>query len=182
MSETHTVSSLVSDRISHIDTTESKSLPRVQSNDCLGRSEIDALKSKLEITMTKPSSQTTIDIQIKNKQTTSSSIDSDLSRPSQPIYQTTPRTIKQQQRREDAGDESEDELSEPKQIYDQRRRTSKTRTRDFAQTVAHPIETTSPVQRTIAKFNERNMENVLSHVPTSKGKVISDIAFFFLIL
>jgi catalase len=147
MSETHTAPSLVSDRI-----------------------------SRIENTITKTTPQTSIDIKYRTNQVISS-IDSDLSGPTQPIYQSTPKSIKQKYD-EDAGHESEDELSDPKQHYDTRRRTSKTRLRDFSQSTSQPIDGTSIVQRTISKFNETDMENVLSHVPTSKGWFI----LFFCIL
>jgi hypothetical protein len=117
-----------------------------------------------------PIPQTTIDIRIKDKQTTSS-IDSDLSGSPPPIYQSTPKSIKQKHD-EDAGHESEDELSDPttkqEQYHDTRRRTSKTRLRDFSQSTSQPIDTPYS-QRTPSSFNETNMENILSHVPPSKG-------------
>ncbi len=137
MSETHTAPSLVSDRI-----------------------------SRIENTITKTTPQTSIDIKYRTNQVISS-IDSDLSGPTQPIYQSTPKSIKQKYD-EDAGHESEDELSDPKQHYDTRRRTSKTRLRDFSQSTSQPIDTPYS-QRTPSSFNETNMENILSHVPPSKG-------------
>jgi hypothetical protein len=147
MSETHTAPSLVSDRI-----------------------------SRIESSITKPTiSQTSIDIKYKNKQVISS-IDSDFIGSTQPIHQSTPKSIKQKYD-DDAGHESEDELSDPKQNYDTRRRTSKSRLRDFSQSTSQPIDTTHTVQRTISKFNEENMENILSHVPTSKGLCILFIIF-----
>jgi hypothetical protein len=149
MSETHTAPSLVSDRISRFESSINKT------------------------TTTTP--QTSIDIKYKARPVISS-IDSDLSRPTQPIYQSTPKSVKQKYN-EDAGHESEDELSDPKQNYDTRRRTSKTRSRDFSQSTSQSMDTNHVVQRTVSKFNEGNMENILSHVPTSKGLFIS--VFFF---
>jgi hypothetical protein len=140
MSETHTGPSLVNDRISRIESS---------------------------IIKTTPPSQTSIDIKLKNKQMISS-IDSDLSGPTKPIYQSTPKSIKQKYD-EYTGHESEDELTDPKQNYETRRRLSKTRLRDFSQSTSQPIDTTRTVQRTTSKFNETDMENVLSHVPASKG-------------
>jgi hypothetical protein len=169
MSETHTAPSLVSERISRIENTDSKSTSRVQPSDRLGRTGFDTVKSSLESSITK-TPQTSIDIRIKNKQTMSS-IDSDLSGPTQPIYQSTPKTIKTKYI-EDAGHESEDELSDSKQNYDTRRRTSKTRLRDFSQSTPQLFDTNSSVQKTISKFNETSMENMLSHVPSSKGLII----------
>ena len=176
MSETHTAPSRVTEHISRIENTESKSTSRVQPTDRLGRTGFDAIKSSLESSMTKttepiPVPQTSIDITIKDKRIISS-IDSDLSGSSPPIYQSTPKSTKQKHD-EDAGHESEDELSDPttkqKQYYDTRRRTSKTRLRDFSQSTSQPIDTTYLSQRTKSSFNETSMENILSHVPTSKG-------------
>ena len=79
-----------------------------------------------------------------------------------------PKSLKQKQN-EDAGHESEDELSDPKLRYDTRRRTSKTRLRDFSQSTSQPIDVTHTIHRASSNFDETNMENVLSHVPTSKG-------------
>jgi hypothetical protein len=170
MSETHTAPSLVSDRISRIENIETRSPPRIPSSDRLGKKEFDTIKTSVESPIiTTP--QTSIDIRIRNQQIISS-IDSDLSGPTQPIYQSTPKTIKQKYD-EDAGHESEDELSDPKQIHDTRRRTSKSRLRDFSQSISQPMDTTNNILRTISKFNETNMENVLSHVPPSKGLFIS---------
>lgn len=59
-----------------------------------------------------------------------------------------------------------------------RRRTPKTRLRDFSQSTSQPIEDTTYVsQRNKSSFTETNMENILSHVPTSKGML--NIVFFF---
>jgi hypothetical protein len=182
MSETHTAPSRVTERISRIENNESKSTSRVQPTDRLGRTGFDAIKSSLESSITKttePSSvpHTTIDITIKDKRIISS-IDSDLSGSSPPIYQSTPKSTKQQHD-DDAGHESEDELSDPTnkqdQSYDLRRRTSKTRLRDFSQSTPQTIDSTYLSQRTKSSFNETNMENILSHVPTSKG------LFFFIL-
>jgi hypothetical protein len=171
MSETHTAPSLVSERVSRIENTESKPTSRIQQSDRMGRTGFDAVKSALESSTTKPTTpQTSIDIRIKNKQTTSS-FDSDLSGPTQPIYQSTPKVSKTKYA-DDAGHESEDELSDSKQTYDARRRTSKSRVRDFSQSTSQPTDANYSVQRTISKFNESNMENILSHVPTSKGMFI----------
>jgi hypothetical protein len=166
MSETHTAPSRVTDRISHIESPESKSTSRIQSTDRLGRTGFDSVKSALELSMTKTTPpHTSIDIRVKNKQTMSS-IDSNLSRTSPPIYQSTPKHY------DDAGHESEDELSDPKQTtkqednYDTRRRQLKPHLRDFSQSTAQSIDTT---QRSTSKFNETSMENILSHVQTSKG-------------
>ncbi|CAF1094059.1 unnamed protein product [Rotaria sordida] len=169
MSETHTVPSIITDRLSHIDSIESKSTSRIQPSEHLGKKEFDAITSKLESSIIKPIPQTTIDIQIKKKQA-QSTIDSDTSRLLQTT--TTPKSTKQIHV-EDAGHESEDELSDAKQNYDLRRRTSKTRLRDYSQNTLQPIDNTNlTVQQTTTKFNERNMENILSHVPISKGKGI----------
>ena len=176
MSETHTAPSLVTERISRIENNDSKSTTRVQPADRLGLTGFDVIKSSLESSMTRtaePSSvaQTSVDRTIKDKRLTSS-IDSDLSGSSPPIYQSTPKSTKKKQE-EDAGHESEDELSDPinkqDQFYDSRRRTSKTRLRDFSQSTSQPLDTTYPSQRSRSSFNESNMENILSHVPTSKG-------------
>jgi len=170
MSETHTAPSRVTERISRLENIDSKPTDR------LGRTGYDTIKSTLESSTTKPveplpASHTTIDITIKNKRTVSS-IDSDLSGASPPIHQSTPKSTKQKHD-EDAGHESEDELSDPtnkqEQHYDTRRRTSKTRLRDFSQSTSQPIDTSYLGQRTKSTFNETNMENILSHVPTSKG-------------
>jgi hypothetical protein len=154
MSETHTAPSLVTDRIANSDNLESKAIIRIKSNERL--SQLDDDNNLAE---------TTIDIKIKHKQ----GIDADVNRPVQPIiYQTTSKSTNQKHI-DDAGDESEDELSDPKQNYDVRRRISKGRLRDFSQSTAQPIDTNLTAQRTATKFTERNMENILSHVPTSKG-------------
>jgi hypothetical protein len=178
MSETHTAPSTVTERVSRIENNESKSTSRIQPTDRLGRTGFDAIKSSLEsssITRTAEPSfvpQTTVDITIKDKRIISS-IDSDLSGSSPPIYQSTPKSTKQQHD-EDAGHESEDELSDPtnrqESYYDTRRRTPKTRLRDFSQSTAQPVDTSYLSQRSKSSFNESNMENILSHVPTSKGK------------
>jgi hypothetical protein len=166
----------VTERISHIENTDPKSVTRVQSTDRLGRTGFDAIKSSLESSMTKTTEpfrtpQTSVDITIKDKRIISS-MDSDISGASPPIYQSTPKSTKQKHD-EDAGHESEDELSDPtnqqNQYYDTRRRTSKTRLRDFSQSTSQPIDSTYLSQRTKSSFNETNMENFLSHVPTSKG-------------
>jgi hypothetical protein len=176
MSETHTAPSLVTERISRIENNESKFTSRVQPSDRLGRTGFDTIKSSLESSIIKPTEpssvpQTSIDITIKDKRIISS-IDSDLSGSSPPIYQSTPKSTKQKHD-EDAGHESEDELSDPtnkqEQHYDTRRRTSKTRLRDFSQSTSQPIDTSYLGQRAKSTFNETNMENILSHVPTSKG-------------
>jgi hypothetical protein len=150
MSETHTGPSLVSDRVSRIENFET----RLQSTD--RRKGFDTMESSTP--------QTSMDIKFRHKQIISS-IDSDLSGPTKPIYQSTPKSFKQAQH-DDAGHESEDELSDPKQNYDTRRRTAKTRLRDFSQSTPQQVDT---IQRTTSTFNENNMENILSHVPTSKG-------------
>ncbi|CAF1617278.1 unnamed protein product [Rotaria magnacalcarata] len=156
MSETHAAPSLVTDRIANSDNLESKAIIRIKSNERLSQLDDDSL------------AQTTVDIQIKHKQ----GINSDVKRPTQPIiYQTTSKSTNQKHT-DDAGDESEDELSDPKQNYDVRRRISKGRLRDFSQSTTQPIDTNLTAQRTTTKFTERNMENILSHVPTSKGKGI----------
>lgn len=126
MSETHTAPSLVSDRISRFE--------NLQSTDHYDRKDFEKTWTSKQVI---------------------SSVDSDMSTPAPPIYQSTPKSFKQQQD-VDAGHESEDELSDPKQYFESRRRTSKTRLRDFSQSTSSP-------------FDETNMENVLSHVPTSKG-------------
>jgi hypothetical protein len=182
MSETHTAPSRVTERISRIENNESKSTSRVQPTDRLGRTGFDAIKSSLESSITKTTEpsyipHTSIDITIKDKRIISS-MDSDLSGSSPPIYQSTPKSTKQQHD-DDAGHESEDELSDPTnkqdQSYDLRRRTSKTRLRDFSQSTPQTIDSTYLSQRTKSSFNETNMENILSHVPTSKG------LFFFIL-
>jgi hypothetical protein len=117
--------------------------------------------------------QTSTELTVKDKRLISS-IDSDVSGASPPIFQSTPKSTKQKHD-EDAGHESEDELSDPtnkqEQQYDMRRRTPKARLRDFSQSTSQPMDdTTYLTQRTNSSFNEANMENILSHVPTSKGK------------
>lgn len=180
MSETHTAPSLVTERISRIESNESKSTSRVHPNDRLGSTGFDAMKSSLESSMGRPTeSSTTVptpaDRSSKDRRLISS-IDSDLSGSSPPIYQSTPKSTKQD---EDAGHESEDELTDPTnkqdQSFDARRRSSKTRLRDFSQSTSQPLDSTYLSQRTKSSFNESNMENILSHVPTSKG--ISSILF-----
>ncbi|CAF4150987.1 unnamed protein product, partial [Rotaria sp. Silwood2] len=178
ISETHTAPSRVTEHISRIQSTESKSTSRIQPTDRLGTTGFDAIKSSLESSMTKtteqlPTIQTSTDLTIKDKRIISS-IDSDVSGSSPPIYQSTPKSTKQKID-EDAGHESEDELSDPtnkqEQQYDIRRRTPKTRLRDFSQSTTQPLEDTTYIsQRNKSSFNESNMENILSHVPTSKGK------------
>ncbi|CAF0807335.1 unnamed protein product [Rotaria sp. Silwood1] len=178
ISETHTAPSRVTEHISRIEGAESKSTSRVQPTDRLSRPGFDAIKSSLESSMTKtteqlPPPQTSTDLTIKDKRIISS-IDSDLSGASPPIYQSTPKSTKQKLD-EDAGHESEDELSDPTnkqgQQYDIRRRTPKTRLRDFSQSTTQPLDDATYIsQRNKSSFNETNMENILSHVPTSKGK------------
>ena len=179
MSETHTAPSLVTERRSQIETVEPKSTTRVQSVDRLGRTGFDHIKSSLESSMTRtsePSSipHATVDITIRNRQVVSS-VDSDLSGRSPPIHQSTPKTNKQTLE-DDAGHESEDELSDPtshvtkqEQTQDPRRRAPKTRLRDFSQSTSQPIESSYTSQHTRSTFNEENMENMLAHVPASKG-------------
>lgn len=140
MSETHTAPSLVSDRISRFE--------NLQSTDHYDRKDFEKTWTSKQVI---------------------SSVDSDISAPAPPIYQSTPKSFKHQQQDEDAGHESEDELSDPKQYFDTRRRTSKTRLRDFSQSTSPPDETTYTAHRATSHFDETNMENVLSHVPTSKG-------------
>ena len=179
MSETHTAPSLVTERRSQLETPESKATTRVQSVDRLGRTGFDQIKSSLESSMTKtsePSSipHATVDITIRNKQVMSS-IDSELSGRSPPIHQSTPKANKQTLD-DDAGHESEDELSDPnshvkrqEQNQDARRRPQKTRLRDFSQSTSQSIEPSYVSQHTRSSFNEENMESMLSHVPSSKG-------------
>ena len=177
MSEIHTAPSSVTERISHIEGTEPKSTARSQSTDHLGRTEFDTIKTSLEPSTTKITEslaipQISTDTTVQDKRIISS-IDSDLSGASPPIYQSTPKPLKQKDD-EDAGHESEDELSDPtnkrEPKYDTRQRISKTRLRDFSQTTSKPMDdTTYFSQRTKSPFNETNMENILSHVPTSKG-------------
>lgn len=168
----------MTERIQQMETSpENKSTSRVQSTDRLGRAGFEQVKSSLESSMgrtTEP--QTSVDITIKSKQVTSS-VDSDVSGQSPPIYQSTPKSTKQVTD-DDAGHESEDELSDPtsaarkqEQQQDARRKSSKTRLRDFSQSTPQTTDTTySSSQRTRSTFNEENMENLLSHVPTSKGQ------------
>ena len=160
MSETHTAPS------------------RVQSSDRLGRTGFDTIKSTLESSMVKSTEhETPVDTRIKDKRTISS-IDSDLSGSPPPIYQSTPKST--QQKRDDLGDESEDELSDPTttkqdQSLDSRRRSSKSRSRDFSQSTPQTYDASYLSHRSKSTFNETNMENILSHVPTSKGRF--DIEF-----
>lgn len=180
MSETHTAPSLVTERRSQLETPESKSTTRVQSVDRLGRTGFDQIKSSLESSMTKTSEppstpHATVDITIRNKQVMSS-IDSELSGRSPPIHQSTPKATKQTLDDDDAGHESEDELSDPtshvkrqEQNQDARRRPQKTRLRDFSQSTSQSIEPSYVSQHTRSSFNEENMENMLSHVPSSIG-------------
>ena len=91
-------------------------------------------------------------------------MDSDLSGPTQPIYQSTPKSYKLKQD-EDAGHESEDELSDPKQSYDTRRRTSKTRLRDFSQSTQQPIDVLHTVHRATT-----TLDNLLTQVPITKSR------------
>ncbi|CAF3643377.1 unnamed protein product [Rotaria sordida] len=178
VSETYTAPSRVTEHISRIESTDSKSTSRIQSTDRLSSAGFDTMKSSLEPSMIKTTErltvpQTSTDLIIKDKRIISS-IDSDVSGASPPIYQSTPKSIKQKLD-EDAGHESEDELSDPtnkqQQQYDIRRRTPKTRLRDFSQSTTQPFDDITYIsQRTKSAFNETNMENILSHVPTSKGK------------
>ncbi|CAF4045394.1 unnamed protein product [Adineta steineri] len=167
--ETHTGQSLVSNRISRFENIEAKEISRVQSTERLGRAGIDAIKLSLESSISKASPQTSFDVKMNNNKQIISSIDSDFMGPSQPIYQSTPKSIKQTYH-EDQGRDSEDELSEPKQNYDtqQQQYLSKTRFRDFSQSTSPSLDTTHLIERT--RFNEKSMENVLSHVPASRGK------------
>ncbi len=107
---------------------------------------------------------------MNNKQIISS-IDSDFGGPSQPIYQSTPKSIKQQHD-EDAGHETEDELSDSKYNYGTRHHTSTTRSRDFSQSTSPSLDTTHIIERTGSRFDETNMDNLHSHVPTSRGWII----------
>jgi len=107
---------------------------------------------------------------VNNKQVISS-IDSDFGGPSQPIYQSTPKSIKQQHD-EDAGHETEDELSDSKQNYGTRHHTSTTHLRDFSQSTSPSLDTTHLIERTPSRFDETNIENIHSHLPTSRGLII----------
>jgi hypothetical protein len=147
MSETHTGPSLVSDRISRLENVPS-------TTDYVSRKGFDTTKTSLP--------QTSIDIKYRSKQVISS-MDSDLSGPTQPIYSSTPKSYKQKQD-EDAGHESEDELSDPKQSYDSRRRTSKTRLRDFSQSTQQPIDVTHTVHRATT-----NLDDMFTQVPITKS-------------
>lgn len=179
MSETHTAPSRVTERISHIENLESKAPARVQTSERYPRTSFDTIKSSTtRTTESFPASQISTDVIIKDKRIISS-VDSDLSGSSPPIYQSTPKSTKQNLD-DDAGHESEDELSDPanrlqqqqqQQLqYDIRRRTPKTRLRDFSQATSQTIDdTTFANQRTKSSFDETNMENILSHVPASKG-------------
>lgn len=83
---------------------------------------IDALKSTFEPTMSKITRP--VDVNIQSKQTIAS-IDSDITRSSPPIHQSTPKWKYQVT---DVGNESEDELSDSPQP-----KTPKTRLRDLSQ-------------------------------------------------
>jgi hypothetical protein len=148
-------------------------------HDGIRRSGIDVINTSIESSTTKTSDtssipQATIDIIIRNK-VVSSSTDSTLHGTSLPIHQSTPKT-NSYAHDDDAGHESEDELSDPTirsrkqdQNQDHRRRSSKTRLRDFSHSTSQPMESVYSSQQTRTVFNEANMENMLSHVPASKG-------------
>ena len=140
-------------------------------------SRVNTIKTTLESFAAKqpeplPTTHTKIDITIKDKRTISS-VDSDVSNASPPIHQSTPKSTKQRQN-DDAGHESEDELSDPanqqEQPYDVRRRQQKTRLRDFSQSTSLVADNSYLNPRTRSSFNESNMESILSHVPASKGE------------
>ncbi|UJR09412.1 hypothetical protein I4U23_013653 [Adineta vaga] len=159
--------SLVNDRISRFENTEATSMSRVQSTERLGRTGIDAIKLSLDSNASKSSPEkTSIDIQLNNKQFISS-IDSDFGGPSQPMYHSTPKTIKQTYD-DDLGHESEDELSEPKGSFG--RHSSKTRIQYLPQSSLPNNDTNHVMERSTTRFNETSMENMLSHVPSSRGK------------
>ena len=176
MSETHTAPSRVTDRVSQFETIESKSPSRMQPTDRFDSPKFSVHSSMHKSAESSSTPYASIDITIRNKQV-SSSVDSDLSGSPPPIYQSTPKSNKQ--KRDDDGHESEDELSDPttnKQEHhhhhhnqDPRRRPSKTRLRDFSQSTSHTVDAGYSGQRTKPTFDEGNMENILSHVPTSKG-------------
>ena len=182
MSETHTGPSLITDRVTQIQSPESKSTSRIQIGDRLGRTGFDQIKSSLDSSMnktTEPSTipQASIEITYHSKQVTSS-VDSDVSGRSPPIHQSTPKSTKKIEE-DDAGHESEDELSDPtmsarqheqQHIHDTRRRTPKARVRDFSQSTPQAAESSYAESRVRSTFNEENMENMLAHVPTSKGQ------------
>ncbi|CAF1095725.1 unnamed protein product [Adineta ricciae] len=150
--------SLVSDRISRFESTELKSGSRAQSIERPGRT---------NVVQTSPE-KAPIDIRMTNTQVMSS-IDSDFGGPAQPIYHSTPKATKQTY--DDLGHESGDELSETKGSFDARQRSSRARLHDFTTTSVSPtIDTTRVIERTTTRFNESNMENMLSHVPSSRGK------------
>lgn len=141
-------------------------------------SRVNTIKTTLESSTAKQPepmlpTHTKVDITIKDKRTVSS-VDSDVSGASPPIHQSTPKPTKQRQN-DDAGHESEDELSDPinqhEQQYDVRRRQPKTRLRDFSQSTSQTADTSYLNPRAGSSFTETNMESILSHVPTSKGEL-----------
>ncbi|CAF4266432.1 unnamed protein product, partial [Rotaria magnacalcarata] len=93
MSETHTAPSRVTERISNIQSNESKSADRIS------RTGYETIKSSFESSATKSTEQLRVpqistDLTAKDKRIISS-IDSDVSGASPPIYQSTPKSIKQ---------------------------------------------------------------------------------------
>lgn len=154
----------------------------MQPNDRLGRSEFEQIKSSLESSITRTVEPTTnqstsIESIVRGKPLISS-IDSEVSHRSPPIHQSTPKsTIPVQD--DDAGHESEDELSDPtnnirkqeqQTPQDIRRRVPKSRLRDFSQSTPNQGESAFVDPRTRSTFNEESMEQLLSHVPPSKGE------------
>lgn len=139
----------------------------MQSTERLGRSGIEPLKKSLGSPTLRAPMQSSFDVTINNRQVISS-IDSDLGGASQPMYHSTPKAVKQNYE-DDLGHESEDELSDSKAALEQRRRTSRARLRDFSQSVSPSMETSHIIERSTTRFNETSMENMLSHVPPSRG-------------
>ena len=161
MSETHTAPSHINDRVVFpIDSIESFN---VQSTDRLNRQKFESMTSTHRSSIP----QTSSNIKQRTQQYVLS-MDTDLNRISQPIYQSTPKLSKRHNV-DDVDHETEDELREPKQNYDVRRRITKGYLRDFSQSTSQPIDRNLTVQQTTTNFNEKNMENILSHVPISKG-------------
>ena len=110
-----------------------------------------------------------IDNRMTNTQVMSS-IDSDFGGAAQPIYHSTPKATKQTY--DDLGHASGDELSETKGSFDAQQRSSRARLQDFTGVSVSPvIDTTRVIDRTTTRFNESNMENMLSHIPSSRGMI-----------
>ncbi|CAF1054505.1 unnamed protein product, partial [Didymodactylos carnosus] len=176
ITEIHTApAARVTDRISRFDTDDQQQ--QSQRGTFLTMQTIDTRRQMYEDIGKQTTPYTSIDVEVREKQPLRyhsqtgmiSSIDSDVSvggPSSPPKYHSTPKSkVNLDLYKNPDGNESEDELSE----REQQRTTIVTGiTSSMKQRNLRDISSSTQDQATT--FNETNMENLLSHVPISKGK------------